>query len=117
MSKYDEVLDEVILEELEALQSMEVGSEEYKTTVEGVAKLLDKVNESKKLDIEGEQKAKSMREERLHRIVQSALSALSIFGGFVLHVWGTNKTLRFEETGTITSTPGRKIVGNLFLKR
>lgn len=128
MSNYDEVLDGVIEQELEAIEEMEAGSEEFKTTVDGVAKLMDKSIEMRKLAQEKEQKEadrenektlkqQQMADERKHRLWTNIISIVTFGTGILLTIWGTNKTLKFEETGTVTSTAGRKFTGSLFQRR
>lgn len=119
------MVDEEIVDELERLRGMEVGSDQYKATVGELVKLLDRSIEMEKNDserkrlketqkIENDMKLQQMKEERLDRWIKNGLTGLSIVGGLLLTIWGTNKTLRFEEEGTITTTAGRKFTGRLF---
>lgn len=121
-------LHEELVAEFEELSGMEVGSDQYKTTVDGIAKLMDKAIEMERLDQEDkdktetrdreyELKLKQMAEDRKDRLVKNGLTAASIFGGFVLTVWGALKSWKFEETGTVTSSAGRKFINNLFFKK
>ena len=122
---WDALVDEEIVDELNQLRGMEVGTEAYRTTVDGIVKLMKESNETKRLDAELKKteeahefeknlKLKQAKEEKIDRWVKNGLTALSIGSGILLTVWGTNKTLRFEETGTITTTAGRKFTGKLF---
>ena len=124
----EELLQEVITEDLENLKDLPVGSDEYKVAVDGVTKLLDRAIEMDKVQLDCEEKSenrkfekqmktKQMKEERIDRIVKNSLTGLSIVSGIGLTVWGALKSWKFEETGTITSTPGRKFIGNLFFKK
>ena len=128
MNNYDKVLDEVIEQELEAIRDMEAGSDEFNDTVNGVTKLMDKSIEMRKLAQEKEQKEadrenetklkqQQMAEERKDRLIKNVISIGTFAGGIVLTIWGTLVSLKFEETGTLTSTAGRKFVGNLFSKK
>lgn len=121
----DTMLREEIQDEITGLGKLELGSETYKTTVDGVTKLLDKANEMKKIDAEARERAESreieikfkneqMQDDKKDRIVKNILTALSIGGGFVLTVWGANKSWKFEETGTVTNGPGREFMKKLF---
>ena len=121
----DTMLREEIQDEITRLGKMELGSEMYKTTVDGVTKLLDRVNEMKKIDAEARDRAESreieiqfkneqMQDDKKDRIVKNILTALSIGGGFVLTVWGANKSWKFEETGTVTNGPGKEFMKKLF---
>lgn len=122
---WDALVDEEIVDELNQLRGMEVGTDAYRTTVDGIVKLMKESNETKRLDAELKKtedahefeknlKIKQAKEELIDRWVKNGLTALSITGGILLTIWGTNKTLRFEETGTITTTAGRKFTGKLF---
>ena len=121
----DTMLREEIQDEITRLGKMELGSETYKTTVDGVTKLLDRANEMKKIDAEARDRAESreieiqfkneqMQNDKKDRIVKNILTALSIGGGFVLTVWGANKSWKFEETGTVTNGPGREFMKRIF---
>ncbi len=121
----DTMLREEIQDEITRLGKMELGSETYKTTVDGVTKLLDRANEMKKIDAEARDRAESreieiqfkneqMQDDKKDRIVKNILTALSIGGGFVLTVWGANKSWKFEETGTVTNGPGKEFMKKLF---
>lgn len=123
--KWDVLVDEEIVDEINQLRGMNVGTDEYRTTVDGLVKLIDRSNETKKLEAELKKneeahefeknlKIKQAREEMIDRWVKNGLTALSVAGGILLTIWGTNKTLKFEETGTITTTSGRKFTGKLF---
>lgn len=121
----DTMLREEIQDEITGLGKLELGSEEYKTTVDGVTKLLDKANELKKIDTDARDRAESreieiqfkteqMQDDKKDRIVKNILTAISIGGGFILTVWGANKSWKFEETGTVTNGPGREFMKKLF---
>lgn len=120
-----EKLKAEIVGDLGLMEDMNITSDEYKTSAEIVSKLMDRAIELDRLDIEREKMAASqkievdlkqqqMKEERIDRIVKNILTGVSIVGGFGLTVWGTYKTLKFEETGTITTSAGRKFSGKLF---
>nr|DAI86310.1 MAG TPA: hypothetical protein [Caudoviricetes sp.] len=119
------LLREEIQDEITGLGKLELGSEAYKTTVDGVTKLLDRANEAKKIDAEARDRAESreietqlkneqMQCDRKDRIVKNVLTALSIGGGFALTIWGSIKSWKFEETGTVTNGPGREFMKKLF---
>ena len=106
------------------LSKTEVGSDEYEKTLGQLTKLTDRIIELEKVEFEEldkeEEKAlksKEMKLELIDRYVKHGLTAVSILGGFALTVWGAKASWRFEETGTVTSTPGRKFINNLFFKK
>jgi hypothetical protein len=124
----ERLLTDVIDHNLEILKEMEVGNELYKSTVDSTTKLIDRMLEIDKFNTEYSEKIEAreteqeiererMEQERKDRKIKNIISAVSIGGGFVLTVWGTIKSLKFEETGTVTSTAGRKFLNNLFLKK
>lgn len=154
-------LDQEILDEFDRLGGIEVGTDQYKTTTDGLTKLVDRAIEIDKLEaervekekarnlehelknkqlteqikareIETEIKNKQLDEQRhgreddnFHRNAQRAeerkgriVSNCITIGGLLLNigltVWGTKKTLKFEETGTITTAAGRNFINKLF---
>lgn len=119
------LLNEVITADLERLKNMEVGAEEYDKTVNNVTKLMDRFIEIDKLNIEHEEKIdiqktdtelklKQMKDERIDRWVRNGITFISVGGGLILTYWGSKKSWKFEETGTITSTAGREFMKKLF---
>lgn len=126
--RIETMLHEGIEDGFNELKKVQVGSESYKTTVDGLTKLVDRAIELEKLEAdvqnkvddreaENELKLKQMKEERQDRIVKNGLTAVSVFGGIGLTVWGALKSWKFEETGTITSGPGREFMKKLFHMR
>ena len=136
------LLHEEIKSELETLGEMEVGTDEYKTVVDGLTKLIDRAIEMDKFNIdheeknsdrefEREQKLKQMEEERLDRefereyklkqvnddkkdrLIKNILTGFGIVLPLTITIWGTNKSLKFEETGTVTTIMGRGFINKL----
>lgn len=121
-------VDVELKDRLDELKKMEGGSEQYKVTVDGITKLYDRQLEkekqnqefdrlAKQQEFDNAMKAKQMKEERIDRIVKHGLTALSIASSIGLTAWGTCKTLKFEETGTVTTSAGRNFIRNLFSKK
>jgi hypothetical protein len=96
---------------------MEVGGEEYKTTVDGLTKLMDRAIEIEKIHNEKEEQSEKLKAERFDQIAKNVLTAVSILGGFALTVWGTKTSIKFEETGTITTIMGRGFINKLLPKK
>ena len=116
--KIETQLHKEIEDQLNELKKMQVGSEEYKLAVEGITKLMDRAIEIDKMnldhqekidsrEIETDLKLKQMKEERVDRIVKNMLTLIGIGVPAGLTVWGTLKSLRFENDGTVTSIVGR----------
>ncbi len=124
----EELLSKEILEEIEALSKMEVGSEEWRKTIEGLAKLLEKSNEMDKF--KAEQKAqienrmlennwreKQAKEERIDRWVKNGIAVAGILIPVGVTIWGTLISFKFEEEGTITTIMGRGFINKLLPKK
>lgn len=127
MSIYNLLRDE-IHREVESLSKTDVGSDGYKTTVDGVAKLVDKVIEMEKIDLDAKLKAESretdaelkekqLKDERTDRIIKNVLTLVTLGTTVGLTVWGTVNTFKFEETGTVTSLVGRGFINKLLPKK
>lgn len=111
-----------------ALSGIEVGSEAYKTTVDGVTKLLDRMIEIDKLEFERDKKTESdkkeeefrrmqMKDEKNDRLIRNCLSAAGIVIPTIVTIWGTIKSIEFEKEGTITTIMGRGFVQKLLPKK
>lgn len=118
MSDVRAKLDEELLNELDILGETRVGTDEYTNTVNGLTKLMDKANEMDKIASEHELKAKAleneremklrqMLDERKDKVVKNVLTGVSIVSGVGVAVWGTVKSLKFEETQTVTTLIGK----------
>lgn len=122
------LLRDEIESEIEALKDVEMGSEPYKTSVDGLSKLLDKYNEMDKTELEyqdrfdsreaeQELKMKQLEDERKDRNVKNVITVLTAIGGAGLTIWGTIKSIKFEETGSITTIMGRGFINKLLPKK
>ena len=116
--------EEEIRSELDSLRAMELGSESYKVAVDGVTKLVDRTIEMEKFKAEREDKAneedrlaKQMKEERIDRWVKNGIAVAGILLPIGVTIWGAKASFKFEETGTITSQPGRHFISNLFRRK
>lgn len=140
-----QTLEKEIKSEFEKLRGLDIGSEEYKTTVDGITKLLDRVIdveklekdakaksqdreiESKKVNGELTEKAESIKieekkleqitNEKNDQIFKNAIAIAGIVVPSLITIWGTFKTLKFEETGTVTTIMGRGFVNKLIPKK
>lgn len=107
------------------LKKIQVGTEEYKSTVDGLTKLLDRAIEMDKIDVEAQTNADNRENEtsielekiasdRKDRIIKNCLTAASIICTAGVTVWGSLKSWKFEETGVVTSGPGREFMKRIF---
>ena len=121
-------LDKEILDTIEALNEMEKGSEEWKKTVEGLSKLLEKANERDKFKSERQEQSRNCRienywreeqakEERIDRWVKNGIAVAGIVIPVVVTIWGTLVSFKFEEEGTITTIMGRGFINKLLPKK
>ena len=115
-------------EGFDKINEMEIGTDQHKASVDEIVKLMDRAIELEKVENEAEDKKKTrendkalrlkqMEDENKDRLVRNCLTGASILGGIGVTVWGALKSWKFEETGTITSTAGRKFINNLFSKK
>lgn len=124
----ERLLRKEIVDELEMLSKIQIGSEDYKSAVDGLTKLMDRAIEMEKFDREMDEKTKSREDEKYLRIQElyenqknRKLSNYIAIGGLVvpaiLTVWGTIKTINFEKEGTITTIMGRGFINKLLPKK
>lgn len=114
--------------EFEDLSKMALGTEEYKVTVDGLTKLMDRAIDMKKFDTEyaerienqkmdNSMKQKQMDEERKDRLIKNGISIAGIVIPSLITIWGTVKSMEFEKEGTITTIIGRGFINKLIPKK
>lgn len=111
------LLREVTRDELEMLKTMGPGSNEHKMAVDDVTKLVDRIIEIEKIDIERQEKQKEMEDEQKDRFIKNCISVVTITVPAVLTIWGTLKSFEFEKEGTITTIMGRGFINKLLPKK
>ena len=128
MTNIETLLHEEIQDGFDALSKMERGTEIHKTTVDEVAKLFDKAIEIEKIEVEAKEKAKAreieaslkraqMEEDRRDRRFKNGIAVGGIVLPLAVTIWGTFKTLKFEEEGTVTTIMGRGFINKLIPKK
>ena len=121
----DTMLRDELQREFENLKDMKSGTEEHKVGIDSLTKLLDRAIEMDKLEADVQEKAenrevdislkeKQMQEDKKDRFVKNCLTVISLIANVGLTIWGSCKSWKFEETGTITSTAGREFMKKLF---
>lgn len=122
--KIETKLREEIQDEFEQLSKMELGTEQYEKTVNGLAKLMDKAIEIEKFNADVEEKFKEndlknvqMEEERKDRLIKNIIAGAGVAIPALLTVWGTIKSIKFEQEGTITTIMGRGFINKLLPKK
>ena len=124
----EQLLQDEIKDELQGLSTLELGSDQYKVTTDGIAKLMDRAIEMDKLNEElNERRANlnedlalkyrqidaEIRDRKIKNVIAVAISGV----GTIVTIWGTLKTLKFEEVGTVTTMAGRNFINNLFKRK
>lgn len=115
-------------EEFEALSKIDVGSDTYRTTVNGLAMLLDRAIEIDKIEEdraervaaqqkEHELKQLQLQEEKRDHLIKNCLTAAGIIIPTVVTIWGTIVSMRFEKEDTITTVAGRSFFSRLFPRK
>ena len=144
--KNRQLLEDEISAEFNTLKDMELGSEPYKTAVDQLTKLMDRSISLEKLDNESDDKVKdresdmnykteqlandkeyrdsdiTLRKEQMDndkrdRLIVNIITAAGIIIPSFITVWGTYKTLKFEEQGTVTTIMGRGFINKLLPKK
>ena len=124
MESTKKMLHEEIESQFYGLEGIEIGSEAYRNAVDGLSKLMDREIEISKLQAEREDKLESraietrlknrqLMDDKTDKIIRNGLTAAGLVVTAGLTVWGTLKTFKFEETGTITSSIGRGFIQRL----
>ena len=122
------ILLEEIEDELNDLTKVSLGSEEYKASVDGIAKLMDRAIEMERMDRETKDKVDERENENQNqktqdkfetrdRLIKNCIAVAGIVIPTVVTIWGTNKSLKFEEDGTITTIMGRGFINKLLPKK
>ena len=125
--KNETLLHEEIESEFKELKKLEAGSEKYKVAVDGLTKLVDRAIEIDKLndsaedrrearDADMEIKQQQLHEDAKDRKVRNGIAVAGIIIPTAVTIWGTLKSLKFEETGTITTNAGRNFISRIFKK-
>lgn len=110
--------------ELEELGRMEVGTEKYKTLVDGVTKLADRIIEIDKVEKEHvvqidtqEQeyaiKAQQLKDEKKDRFIKNCITVGTFVGGVLVYGLAFIASTNFEREGTLTTEGGRSSLRQL----
>ena len=149
MNEIKNSLKDEVLTELTNLSGMELGTEEYRVTIDGIVKLADRFIdlervenedvdkkarrelEDKRLEAEinkfeadidekiydRELKTRKMDDERMDQWIKNGIAVFGIVVPLGVTIWGTVKTLKFEQEGTVTSMIGRGFINKLLPKK
>ena len=109
----EKMLHEEITNDFEKLHETEFGTDQYRSGVDSVAKLVDKAIELKKIETDAELKKAEQKNENRNRLVGHILTGVTTAAGIGVTVWGTVKSIRFEKDGVITTLMGKNFINSL----
>ena len=116
-------LEDEIRDEFEALRKIEVGSDTYRTTVEGLTKLVDRKIEMDKVEVDARErvikrnddnefKEMQLADDRKDRVIKNGLTLATLVITTGTTIWGILKSLKieFKDNEMITSTVGKELM-------
>lgn len=123
-------LEDEIRDEFEALRKIEVGSDTYRATVEGLTKLVDRKIEMDKVEVDARErvlkrnddnefKEMQLADDRKDRAIKNGLTLATLVITTGTTIWGILKSLKieFKDNEMVTSTVGKELMKRLFLLR
>ena len=102
-----------IEDKLDEISGLDPATKEYSAAVDSVTKLMDRVIEIEKLEMSETQNEKQMEEDRKSRLVKNCIDVGSVVLPLAVTIWGAKASFKFEETGTITTSVGRKFMDKI----
>lgn len=124
MKNIEKLLQEELVSEIKNLEDLEMGSEDYTKSVDGLVKLMDRAIELEKFDADKAKeessfdlKVEQLEHEKKDSKIRNYLTAAGIVVPSVITIWGVLKSFKFEETGTVTTAIGRGFINKLLPKK
>ena len=121
-------LEDEIRDEFDALRKIEVGSDTYRTTVEGLTKLIDRKIEMDKVEVDARErvikrnddnefKEMQLADDRKDRAIKNGLTVATLVITTGTTIWGILKSLKieFKDNEMITSTVGKELMKKVIL--
>ena len=102
-----------IEEKFDELAKLDPTTKEYSAAVDSVTKLMDRAIEIEKLESSETQSEKQMEEDSKSRLVKNCIDVGSVVLPLAVTIWGAKASFKFEETGTITTSVGRKFMDKI----
>lgn len=99
------LLKKEIESKFEKLTDMDPTTSDYVTAVDGVTKLMDRAIEFEKI-----------KEDRKNNVADKCIDVGKTLLPLAASIWIALVSLKFEESGTITTTIGRKTLEKLYKK-
>lgn len=123
MSIKNELIEE-FNDEVKGLRALQLGSDEYKATVDGVTKLADRIIEIDKIQQEAsakqisqinenELKAAQMADDRIDKWIRNGIEGVKVVGGLVAAGLALVVSINFEREGTLTTEAGKSALRQL----
>lgn len=127
----EKLMNDELVARLTDLQDLKVESQEYKLGVDSVSKLSNALVEMMKAEAEitaqeerqrleeksrnldDQLKVKQQKADTFDKIARNAITGVVGIGGICVTVWGTCKSLKFEETGVCTASATKKFFGHI----
>lgn len=116
-------LEDEIRDEFEALRKIEVGSDTYRATVEGLTKLVDRKIEMDKVEVDARERIikrnddnefreMQLADDRKDRAIKNGLTVATLVITTGTTIWGILKSLKieFKDNEMITSTVGKELM-------
>lgn len=116
-------LEDEIRDEFEALRKIEVGSDTYRATVEGLTKLVDRKIEMDKVEVDARErvlkrnddnefKEMQLADDRKDRAIKNGLTLATLVITTGTTIWGILKSLKieFKDNEMVTSTVGKELM-------
>lgn len=109
---------------LEQLGAADLGTEEYKSAMDSMTKMADRIIEIEKVEIDRELKVQhqadewaikeqQLKAEKKDRIVKYVLEGGKIVVTTAVGIWAFVASMNFEKEGTLTTQGGRKALDGL----
>ena len=116
MSIKNELMEE-FNDEVKGLRGLQLGSDEYKATVDGVTKLADRIIEIEKIEKDAKSKEveresndylkmKQMEDDKKDRWARNSIEFVKVGGGLLAACGAFVLSMKFEEEGKLFSTEG-----------
>lgn len=113
----EKMLHDEITADFEKLHETDFGTDEYKSGVESVVKMVDRAIELKKIESDAELKKAEQMTDKRNRLIGHILTGVTTAAGIAVTIWGTKASFEFEKEGTVTTIMGRGFINKLLPKK
>lgn len=120
---YDEIETE-----FERLSNADPGTDEYKATLDGLTKLMDRAIEIEKVESDCREKTaaresetvikqQQLADEKKDRLIKNIIGAAGVVLPILVTIWGTKVSMEFEKEDSFTTIMGRGFIQKLLPKK